>query len=109
MGTEKDHEAIRKLLNDWRQVDQLGEERGSIHPLEIKQQLALYQERERKQLAKEIVLFLILAMCVLGSLTVIVLKAPILFIVIQGAVTILGPVVLFTLWKRRKQEGSNLL
>ena len=107
MGTHKDNERIRELLDDWQQLDRLGEESGNISQAEIQRHLTLFKERERERLLKDIAVFLAVAFCILASLVVIVLKAPILFVAIQSGMTVLGPAVLYVLWKRQR-EGSNL-
>lgn len=98
---------IKQLKQDWQQLDELGE--PSVSTMEIKNGLHVYREKKKRMFYKELVIFLCTALVILSSFTVSFLRAPGLFMAIQVGATILAPLLLFVLFKRKNRKGKVLL
>ena len=107
MQKEEQHQ-LEKLQQDWQQLDELAGH-PSISTIEVKQQLAVHQEKQKKGFYKELMIFLMTAVFILSFFIISIVQAPVLFIMIEVCTAILGPIVYFVLVKRKKQEGKILL
>ena len=102
-----DESNIKQLKQDWQQIDELGE--PSVSMMEIKNGLHVYQEKKKRTFYKELLIFLCTAFVILSSFTISFLRAPGLFIAIQVGASILAPLLLFVLLKRKNRKGKVLL
>ncbi|KHF37827.1 YxlC family protein [Halalkalibacter okhensis] len=104
MKRSEDQEHIRKLQQDWQQLDELGER--SVTFSEVKEQLSTYRVKQKQLFYKELIVFLVTALFILSVTLMSLLQAPVLFIIIQVVAVVGAPVVLFFLIKRKKREGT---
>ncbi|MBM4765184.1 YxlC family protein [Bacillus sp. B15-48] len=104
---QDDREQIQKLHQDWEQIDELAAH-SSTSVINIKEQLADYRAMEKKRFYKELAIFLFTAVFVLTVFALSIVQVPRVFIYIQVGATFLAPIVLFLLFKRKKQEGETL-
>lgn len=102
-----DESNIKQLKQDWQQLDELSE--PSVSTMEIKSQLHVYRENRKKSFYKELAIFLCTAFVILSTFTLSSVRAPGLFIAIQVGATLLAPLFLFVLLKRRNRKGKVLL
>jgi Family of unknown function (DUF5345) len=98
---------IKRLKQGWKQLDEL--DQPSVSMMEIKNGLHVYREKKKRTFYKELVIFLCTAFVILSSFTVSFLRAPGLFIAIQVGASILAPLLLFVLFKRKNRKGKILL
>jgi len=105
---EKQYHQIEKLKQDWNQLDELAGN-PSLSTIEMKQQLEVYQEKQKKRFYKELVIFFATAVLILSCFIISFVQVPVLFIVIEIGAMILGPIVYFALVKRKNKEGKVLL
>ncbi|WP_338472445.1 YxlC family protein [Niallia sp. XMNu-256] len=98
---------IQKLQQDWKQLDELAGN-PSISAIEMKRQIAEYKEKQKKRLYKELMIFYVTALCILGFFITSFLRAPGLFIAIEILAMIIGPIVYYILVKRKKKERNIL-
>ena len=98
---------IKRLKQDWQQLDEL--DQASVSMMEIKNGLHVYQEKKKRTFYKELLIFLCAAFVILSSFTISFLRAPGLFIAIQIGASILAPLLLFVLLKRKNRKGRVLL
>ncbi|MFZ0445680.1 MAG: YxlC family protein [Bacillus sp. (in: firmicutes)] len=107
MMARNDESNIKQLKHDWQQVDEL--DQPSVSMMEIKNGLHVYQEKKKRTFYKELLIFLCAAFVILSSFTISFLRAPGLFIAIQVGASILAPLLLFVLLKRKNRKGRVLL
>ncbi|MCM3671852.1 YxlC family protein [Mesobacillus maritimus] len=105
---EEQHHQIEKLKQDWKQLDELAGD-PSLSAIEMKQQLEVYQEKQKKRFYKELLMFFATAVLILSCFIISLVQAPILFLVVEIGAMILGPIVYFALVKRKNKEGKVLL
>lgn len=97
---------LQKLQQDWEQLDGL-KEFLSPSILEIKEQVGVFQTKQKKRFYKELALFFFVAIVTLSAVLLSVFRAPDLFVLIQIGAMIVAPMVLFILLKRKKQKGNT--
>ncbi|WP_428909902.1 YxlC family protein [Niallia sp. Krafla_26] len=102
-----DETNINQLKRDWRQLDELGEQ--SVSKVEVKELLHDYREKKRRTFYKELVIFLCTAFVILSSFAFSFVRAPGIFIVIQVGASLLPPIILFVLVKRKNKRGKTIL
>ena len=102
-----DESNIKQLKQDWQHLDEL--DQPSLSMMEIKIGLHVYHEKKKRTFYKELVIFLCAAFVILSSFTVSFFRAPGLFIAIQVGASILAPILLFILFKRKNRKGKILL
>ncbi|MCD8502364.1 MAG: YxlC family protein [Bacillaceae bacterium] len=105
--TENDRR-IQQLKRDWENLDNLNTS-SSISTSEIKQQLVQYKALQKKRLYKEVMIFLITAICILSAFAISMLQAPILFVIIQIAALVIGPALCFMLSRKSNHEGDAIV
>jgi hypothetical protein len=98
---------IKQLKQDWQQLDELG--KPTVSKMEIKNGLHVYREKKKRVFYKELVIFLCTAIVILSSFTLSFYRAPGLFIAIQVGASILAPLFLLVLFKRKNKKGKILL
>ena len=98
---------IKQLKQDWQHLDEL--DQPSVSIMEIKNELHVYQEKKKRTFYKELVIFLCTAFVILSSFTLSFLRAPGLFVAIQVVASILAPILLFILFKRKNRKGKILV
>ncbi|WP_019153659.1 YxlC family protein [Robertmurraya massiliosenegalensis] len=99
-------EFFKQLKEDMEQLDELsGHSTPSVHTL--KEQLIVAQMEKRRAFRKELIVFVLTALFILTAFTVVVFKAPIIFVVIQIAALVGAPVLFFFL-RKRQSEGRPL-
>lgn len=108
MKKKEDEIHLEKLKHDWQQLDELADNK-SITAMSVKQQLEVYQEKQKRRFYKELLIFFMTAVCILSVVTISVVQAPGLFVAIEIGASLLGPIVFYILVKRRKKEGKALL
>ncbi|ARK32357.1 YxlC family protein [Halalkalibacter krulwichiae] len=99
---------MKKLQQDWKQLDELAEN-PSVSTIEMKQQLEVYQEKQKQRFYKELIIFFLTAVCMLSFFVISFVQAPLLFIIVEICAIIIGPIVFYVLVKRKKKEGKVLL
>ncbi len=102
-----DEENIKQLKQDWKQLDDLGVQNVSM--IQIKDKIHLYHEEKKRKFYKELVIFLCVAFVILSAFTLSYLRSPGLFIAIQVGASVLAPLFLFVLAKRKNRKGKVLL
>lgn len=105
--TENDRQ-IQHLKKDWNILDSLNVN-SSLSKNEIKQQLLQYKALQKKRLYKEVMVFLITAICILSAFAISMFQAPILFIIIQIAALVLGPTLFYVLSRKSNHERDAIL
>ncbi|MCL7746695.1 YxlC family protein [Halalkalibacter alkaliphilus] len=105
MKRSEDQEHIRKLQQDWKQLDELGD-RSSASFAEIKEQLAAYRVKQKQVFFKELIIFLATAVLILSVTLTSLFQAPVIFIVIQAGAVVVAPIIFFVLIRRKKREGA---
>ncbi|MBP2243279.1 uncharacterized protein with PQ loop repeat [Cytobacillus eiseniae] len=94
---------LEKLKHDWEQLDELAENHSTSN-FEMKQQIEVFQEKQKKGFYKELLIFFVTAICILSFFTISIVQAPVLFIVIEICAMMIGPIVFYILVKRKKKE-----
>ncbi|QFT87429.1 hypothetical protein FIU87_02095 [Bacillus sp. THAF10] len=101
---DKKHTTIKKLQNDWKQLEEL-----ATPPIptaqKLQEQLQLSKAKKRKAFQKELGIFIFTAFIILTIFTATILQVPQLFIIIQLSAFIVAPITYYILHKRN-QEGS---
>ena len=105
MKQTDDHEQIQSLQQDWEQLDELGEH-WSVTEMEIKSQVKVFQEKQKKKFYKELATFLVTAVFVLSIFIISIVQAPVLFIMIQIGAIFLAPIMFYVLSIKKKQQGK---
>lgn len=98
-----DQDEIQRLKHDWEQLDELGE-RSPATIAEIKEQVTVYQAKQKKAFYRELAIFLFTGVFIIGAIVMSIVQAPLLFITIQVGAVVLAPIILYVLSKRKKQE-----
>jgi hypothetical protein len=107
MNKRDDQEKLKMLKRDWNQLDELGEDPPAAL-VEIRKQLDALHEQQRKTFYKELKVFLTTAVFILTVIITSIVQQPVIFIGIQAAASILAPIVLYALMKRKRREGKVL-
>lgn len=108
MNMKDNQEIVKTLQRDWNQLDELGEQ-PPVALLEIREQLEALQEQQKKRFYKELIVFLSAAVFILTAVMMSIVQRPVIFIGIQAAASLLAPIVLLALIKRKRREGKVLL
>jgi Ca2+/Na+ antiporter len=103
-----DPDEMQKLKHDWEQLDELGEHLPATIA-EIKEQVTVYQAKQKKAFYRELAIFLLTAVFIMSAIVMSIVQAPLLFIVLQVGAIFLAPIILYLLSKRKKQEEKVLL
>ncbi|KKK38619.1 hypothetical protein WQ57_08500 [Mesobacillus campisalis] len=105
VNMKEDQEQLKALKRDWKQLDELGD-CSPASLMEMKAQLASLKVKQKKKLYRELCIFLSIAVFILSMIVMGILKQPSLFIALQAGASLLAPMVLYVLFKRKKQEGK---
>jgi hypothetical protein len=103
---EKDN--LQKLQQDWKQLDEIGENKPTTIA-DIKEQVMVYQTKQKYVFYKELTIFLFTAVLIMTVFVMSITHAPILFITIQFGAILLAPIILYVLSKRKKREEKVFL
>lgn len=103
---EKDN--LQKLQQDWKQFDEIGEHKPTTIA-DIKEQVMVYQTKQKHVFYKELTIFLFTAILIMTVFVMCITHAPILFITIQVGAILLAPIILYVLSKRKKREEKVFL
>ena len=96
---KEESEKLELLKEDWESMDSMAEP-PQISQHEILEQLDLFKLNRKKSFRKELTLFILTAIFVLGLFVTIILKSTQLILYIQVAAALLGPVIYVFLTKR---------
>ncbi len=105
MNMKEDQEQLNALKRDWKQLDDLGD-CSPASLMEMKAQIASFRVKQKKKFYRELYIFLSIAVFILGMIVIGIMKQPSLFIALQAGASLLAPMVLYVLFKRKKQEGK---
>ncbi|KMK75591.1 DUF5345 family protein [Alkalihalobacillus pseudalcaliphilus] len=102
----EDEKVIQQLQRDWQKVDDLSQD-VTTSRFEASQQVQLFVKEKRKRLVKELLLFLLTAVVLLSTISILFLQSQKLFLVIQALVFFMAVVIVFYLFKKEKgKEGQ---
>ncbi|WP_413374761.1 YxlC family protein [Alkalihalobacillus sp. 1P02AB] len=104
---QQEKRIIHDLKKDWHQLEQLSDHHFPSR-FEVGQQVALFVKEKKKQLIRELLLFVITALILLSITLFTLFQSVLLFIMIQVFAVLMGPIIWLVLFKKDKQREERL-
>ncbi|GAF65444.1 hypothetical protein BTS2_2342 [Bacillus sp. TS-2] len=103
---DKDKNKISNLQEDWRKLDNLTDD-SKLSPSVIHQQIEHFVLEKKKRLLKELAYFLLTAVVLLATAFYILFQSVLFFMIVQGVIFTVGPIIGFLLFKKEKEERAS--